>query len=75
MKLVNAQESVEEIAESFDNDKGLISQVVEYLNNMRWIRQEQNGTYKITTKGKNNMIARQKPLINLGRLSRRLSKN
>ena len=67
MKLVNAQESVEEIAESFDNDKGLISQVVEYLNNMRWIRQEENGTYKITTKGKNNMIARQKPLINLGR--------
>ena len=67
MKLVNAQESVEEIAESFDNDKGLISQVVEYLNNMRWIRQEENGIYKITTKGKNNMISRQKPLINLGR--------
>jgi predicted transcriptional regulator len=67
VKLVNAQESVEEIAESFDNDKGLISQVVEYLNNMRWIRQEENGTYKITAKGKNNMIARQKPLVNLGR--------
>jgi predicted transcriptional regulator len=67
VRLVNDQESVEEIAESFDNDKGLISQVVEYLNNIRWIRQEENGTYKITTKGKNNMISRQEPLVNLGR--------
>jgi hypothetical protein len=52
---VNDQESVEKIAESFNNDKRLISEVVEYLNNMRWIKQEEYGTYKDTTKCKNNI--------------------
>jgi predicted transcriptional regulator len=66
-RLVNDQESVEKIAESFDNDKRLISEVVEYLSNMRWIKKEENGAYKVTTKCKNNMIVRQKPLVNLGR--------
>ncbi|MGH9975656.1 MAG: hypothetical protein ACRD8Z_07445 [Nitrososphaeraceae archaeon] len=44
--------SVEEIAESFDNDIGLISQVVEYLNNMRWIKQGKMGPIKLQPKAK-----------------------
>ena len=55
------------MAEKFDNDKRLISEVVKFLIDIRWIKQDVNGEYKITTKGKNNMITRQEPLVNLGR--------
>jgi predicted transcriptional regulator len=66
-RLVICHETIEEIAKNFDNDKQLISEVVKFLTDIRWIKQEANGIYKITTKGKNNMISRQKPLVNLGR--------
>lgn len=66
-RLVSCHESIEELAKNFDNDKQLISEVVKFLTDIRWIKQEANGTYKITTKGTNNMISRQKPLVNLGR--------
>lgn len=67
LRLVNYHDSVEKITENFDNDKQLISEVVKFLEDIRWIKPDVNGTYKITTKGKNNMISRQKPLVNLGR--------
>jgi predicted transcriptional regulator len=67
LRLVNDHDSIENIAEKFDNDKRLISEVVKFLNDIRWIKQDVNGEYKITTKGKNNMITRQEPLVNLGR--------
>jgi predicted transcriptional regulator len=66
-RLVHDHDSIEGIAENFNNDKQLISDVVRFLNDIRWIKQDVNGIYKITTKGKNNMISRQKPLVNLGR--------
>lgn len=67
LRLVNDHDSVEKIAENSDNDKQLITEVVKFLNDIRWIKQDANRTYKITTKGKNNMISRQEPLVNLGR--------
>lgn len=67
LRLVNDHDSIEEIAEHSDNDKKLISEVVKFLNDIRWIKQDVNGVYKITTKGKNNMISQQEPLVNLGR--------
>jgi len=67
LRLVNDHDSIEEIAEHSDNDKQLISEVVKFLNDIRWIKQDVNGVYKITTKGKNNMISQQEPLVNLGR--------
>ncbi len=66
-RLVNYHDSIEEIAEYSDNDKQLISEVVKFLNDIRWIKQDVNGAFKITTKGKNNMISQQEPLVNLGR--------
>ena len=67
LRLVNDHDSIEEIAEHSDNDEKLISEVVKFLNDIRWIKQDVNGVYKITTKGKNNMISQQEPLVNLGR--------
>lgn len=66
-RLVNYHDSIEEIAEYSDNDKQLISEVVKFLNDIRWIKQDVNGAFKITNKGKNNMISQQEPLVNLGR--------
>jgi hypothetical protein len=66
-RLVNYHDSIEVIAEYSDNDKQLISDVVKFLGDIRWIKQDVNGAFKITTKGKNNMISQQEPLVNLGR--------
>ena len=47
-RLVNYHDSIEEIAEYSDNDKQLISEVVKFLNDIRWIKQDVNGAFKIT---------------------------
>jgi predicted transcriptional regulator len=67
LRLVSYHDNIEKIAENFDNDNQMISEVFKFLNDIGWIKPDVNGTYKITTKGKNNMISRQKPLVNLGR--------
>jgi predicted transcriptional regulator len=67
LRLVNYHDNIEKIAKNFDNDNQLISEVYKFLNDIGWIKPDVNGTYKITTKGKNNTISRQKPLVNLGR--------
>ena len=54
------------LQEDFDNDKKFISGIIDFLNEIGWIRLDSSGTYRITTKGKTNTIIRYKEKINLG---------
>jgi hypothetical protein len=65
-RIVDYHESLEKIAEDFDNDDELIFGVVDFLNAIGWIKQDSSGTYRITTKGKTNTITRHKPTVILG---------
>ena len=52
MRVVGNQ-SVEKISEDFDDDIRFINSVVEFLNDIRWIKQDRtSGLYKITEIGK-----------------------
>lgn len=63
LRLVDDLESIERVAEDFDNDQRFISGVVDFLKDIGWIKQDMKGAYRITTKGKNSMITRQRPLV------------
>jgi predicted transcriptional regulator len=67
LRLINDHESIETIAEDFDDDQRFISGVVDFLDDIDWIRQDMNGVYRITTKGKDSVITRQRPLVSLSR--------
>ena len=52
MKLVDNQ-SVEKISEDFDNDVRFINGVVDFLKDIRWIKQDRiSGLYQITENGR-----------------------
>ena len=52
MKLVDNQ-SVEKISEDFDNDVRFITGVVDFLKDIRWIKQDRiSGLYQITENGR-----------------------
>jgi len=63
LRVVDDLESIERVAEDFDNDQRFISEVVDFLKDIGWIKQDMNGAYRITTKGKNSMITRQRQLV------------
>lgn len=63
MRVVDDLESIERVAEDFDNDQRFISGVVDFLKDIGWIKQDMNDVYRITAKGKNSMITRQRPLV------------
>lgn len=63
LRLVDDLESIERVAEDFDNDQRFISGVVDFLKDIDWIKQDMKGAYRITTKGKNSMITRQRQLV------------
>ncbi|HZD36958.1 MAG TPA: hypothetical protein VE130_17270 [Nitrososphaeraceae archaeon] len=66
-RLVNGHESVEKIAEDFDNDKEFILGVTDFLNEIGWIKQDPtSGIYRITGKGKTNTITRHKQIVTFG---------
>lgn len=64
LRLVNDHESIEKIAEDFDNDTKFIMGVVDFLIDIDWIKLTPTGSYKTTAKGKNSIITRQKWLAN-----------
>jgi hypothetical protein len=53
IRLTNDQESIERIAEYFDDDKKFILGVVDFLTDIGWIKQDKNGIYKMTRNGAN----------------------
>jgi hypothetical protein len=65
-RIVDYHESVEKKAEDFDNNDEFIFGVVDFLNDIGWIKQDSSGTYRITTKGKTNTITRHKLTVILG---------
>jgi hypothetical protein len=46
LRLVNNNESIEQLAEDFDNDFRFVSNVVQFLKELRWIRQDSTGGYQ-----------------------------
>jgi predicted transcriptional regulator len=52
LKLVNDHDNVEKIAVDFDDDKKFISEVVYFLADIGWIKEDRNGTYRMTRKGR-----------------------
>ena len=63
-RLVNGRDNVEKIAEEFNNDKVLILEIIDFLDEIGWIKQDLSGTYRITRKGKSNIIVRHRQEIN-----------
>jgi predicted transcriptional regulator len=64
IRLVDQGDSIERVAEDFDNDEQFILGVVDFLINIGWIKQTENGVYKITKKGQTNIIERVKVIPN-----------
>jgi predicted transcriptional regulator len=63
-RLVDQGDSIERVAEDFDNDEQFILGVVDFLINIGWIKQTESGVYKITKKGQTNIIEREKVIPN-----------
>jgi hypothetical protein len=64
LRLVNDHDSIEKIAEDFDDDAKFITGVVDFLIDIDWIKLTPTGAYETTAKGKNSIITRQKWLAN-----------
>jgi hypothetical protein len=63
LRLVNDHDTIEKIAEDFENDKRFTLGVVDFLTDIGWIEQDSGGIYKITRKGEKNTITRQRPSV------------
>jgi hypothetical protein len=48
LRLVNNNESIEQVAEDFDNDVRFIDGVVKFLKDVGWIVQDSTGGYQMT---------------------------
>jgi hypothetical protein len=55
-RLTNDQSNVERIAADFDDDKEFISGVVNFLKDIGWIKEDKDGSYEITRKGRVNTV-------------------
>jgi hypothetical protein len=66
-RFVTNHESVEEISKDFDNDTMFISDIVDFLIDIRWMTQDKNGDCKRTRKGRTNTIVRHSPVNNFNR--------
>jgi hypothetical protein len=55
-RLVNKHENVYLISKDFDDDVPFISGIVDFVIAIGWMRQNKNGDYKMTRKGRTNTI-------------------
>ena len=60
LRLINDHDKIEKIAVDFDDDKKFILGVVDFLKDIGWVKQDPSGTYRITKKGKGNIITRRR---------------
>ena len=60
LRLVNNHDSIERIAEDFDGDKKFILGVVDFLTDIKWLTQYENGAYQMTRNGKTYTINRKR---------------
>jgi predicted transcriptional regulator len=61
-RLIDKHDSVDKIAKDFDNDTEFISGIIDFLRDVGWVKQDENGSYKITSKGRTSTIEREKIL-------------
>ena len=66
VRITDGSQTIEKIAENFDNDRRLILWIVDFLKKVGWIKQNESGTYRMTRKGKANIITRERPLVDFG---------
>ncbi len=63
MRLVNNQ-SLEKLAEEFDDDVQFISSIVDFLKDIRWIKQDRiSGLYQITEIGRMKANASKRVIV------------
>jgi predicted transcriptional regulator len=48
LRLVDNHESIEQLSQNFDNDVRFINRVVDFLKDIKWVEQDQNGLYQMT---------------------------
>lgn len=48
LRLVYNNESIEYLAEDFDNDVRFINSVIKFLKDVRWIKQDSTGRYQMS---------------------------
>jgi hypothetical protein len=48
LRLADNHESIEQLSVDFDNDVRFINRVVKFLNDIKWIEQDHNGSYQMT---------------------------
>ncbi|HYZ60354.1 MAG TPA: hypothetical protein VE544_11910 [Nitrososphaeraceae archaeon] len=48
LRLVNNNESIEQVAVDFENDVRFVTRVAKFLKDVGWIKQDSNGTYQMT---------------------------
>jgi hypothetical protein len=48
LRLVDNHESIEQLSKDFDNDVRFIERVVKFLNDVKWIELDRDGSYQMT---------------------------
>ena len=55
-RLTNDHDKIEMIAKDLDNDERLTLGIINFLLDVGWVKQDSNGAYTITSKGKTSTI-------------------
>lgn len=55
-RLTNDHDKIEMIAKDLDNDERFTLGIVNFLLDVDWVKQDSNGAYLITSKGKTSTI-------------------
>ena len=63
LRLTNDRDTVKKIAADVDEDETFVIGVVKFLFEVGWIKEDKNGNYLITKKGKNGIITRTKRIV------------
>ena len=48
LRLVDNHESIEQLSQNFENDVRFVNRVVDFLKDIKWVEQDQNGLYQMT---------------------------
>jgi hypothetical protein len=48
LRLVDNHESIEQLSKDFDNDVRFIERVVKFLNDVKWVELDRDGSYQMT---------------------------
>ena len=60
LRLTNDMDTTRKIAEDFDNDESFIKGVINFLYEIRWLKMDATGNYRMTSRGKNSLVTSSK---------------